>query len=135
VLREWIADLGPTNWRGLLTAGPVEVADLLQYVHDPDAAISAALLEGESRQIEVEPTTLPYRSTDELAVALAAGDDERPRPLLVVNAAGEPVARIRAAEHRHLTLLSDVGAQLIAAPCAWTDEGQVSSVTIRAVVD
>lgn len=135
-LREWIADLGPANWRGLLDAGPVEVADLLQYVHDPDAAISAALLEGETRQIQVEPTTLPYSTADELAIAAAVGDEEeRPRPLVVVNAAGEPVARIRAAEYRHLTLLSEIGAQLIAEPCAWTDEGRVTSVMIRAVIN
>lgn len=134
-LREWVADLGSANWRELLDAGPVEVADLLQYVHDPDAEISAALLEGETREIQVEPTTLPHTTADELAVVLAAEEDERPRPLVAVNAAGETVARIRAAEYRHLTLLSEIGAQLIAEPCAWTDEGRVSSVTIRAVIN
>jgi hypothetical protein len=134
-LREWIADLGPMSWRQSFAAGPVEVADLLQFVHDPDAAISAVLLEGETRQIQVEPTVLPHPATDELAIAAAAGDEERPRPLVVVNAAGEPVAQVRAAEYRHLALLSEIGAQLFAQPCAWTAEGRVTSVMIRAVIN
>jgi hypothetical protein len=134
-LRAWIADLGPMNWRQNFAAGPVEVADLLQFVHDPDAAISAVLLEGETRQIQVEPTMLPHPTADELAIATAVGDEERPRPLVVVNTAGEPVARIRAAEYRHLALLSEIGAQLFAEPCAWTDEGRVTSVMVRAFIN
>lgn len=134
-LRGWIAGLGPISWRTLLAAGPAEVADLLQYVHDPGAAISASLLDGDTLQIQVDPTDNPYRPGDELAVTSAVGEDERPRPLVVVTPTGQPVARIRAAEYRHLLVLSDAGFQLFATPNAWTEEGLVTGLVIRALID
>ncbi len=134
-LRSWIADLGPTNWRTQLATGPAEVADLLQYVHDPDAEISASLLDGETKEIQVDPTTIPYPTADELAVVPAVGDEERPRPLLVVAPAGDHVARIRAAEYRHLLVLSDAGFQIVATPTAWTTTGLVTRIAVRAIVD
>lgn len=134
-LRNWIADLGPGNWRSLLMAGPAEVADLLKYVHDPDAAISASLLDGETMEVQVDPTTIPCSTEGELAVASAAGEEERPRPLFVITSAGDHVARVRAAEYRHLLVLSDAGFRLVATATAWTTDGLVTAVRIRARID
>lgn len=134
-LQTWLANLGPTNWRKQLQAGPAEVTDLLQFVHDPAAAISAALLDGESRGIRVDPTDVPFTTSDELAIGWAVSDEERPRPLLVLAPTGEPVARIRPAEYRHLQVLVDAGFLLLASPTEWTDNGHVVAIEVQAQVD
>jgi len=135
LLRPWIAELGPTAWRTELQAGPAEVADLLQFVHDPAAAISAALLDGDSKELQVEPTDSPFPGADDLGVGWATSDDELPRPLLVVAPTGEAVARIRASEYRHLQVLVDAGFQLIATATSWDGTGHVLTVNVRARVD
>jgi hypothetical protein len=55
--------------------------------------------------------------------------------LLVVAPAGDHVARIRAAEYRHLLVLSDAGFQIVATPTAWTTTGLVTRIAVRAIVD
>lgn len=134
-LRSWIANLGLATWRTGLEAGPAEVADLLQFVHDPSAEISAALLDGESKEILVDPAEGSFPANTDATVRWATGDDELPRPLLVVDSNGDPVAKIRASEYRHLQVLVDAGFRLIATPTAWDDSGRVLAVNVRARVD
>lgn len=135
LLRPWVAELGPVAWRTDLEAGPAEVADLLLFVHDPSAAISAALLDGEFKEIQVDPTDSAFPGETDLGISWAISDDELPRPLLVVAPTGEPVARIRASEYRHLQVLVDAGFQLIATATSWDGAGHVLAVNVRAQVD
>lgn len=134
-LRGWIAGLGPSGWRREFEASPIEVGDLLQYVHDPDVAMSASLLEGETMEIQVDPGNDPHPSGAELALVLAPTGQERPAPLLLVASSGQFVARIRATEYRHLLVLCNAGFELSATPIAWNAEGFVTRVAIKAILD
>ena len=135
LLRPWVSELGIVAWRTDLEAGPAEIADLLQFVHDPSAAISAALLDGESKVILVDPTDASSSDEADLAISWAIGDDELPRPLLVVSTTGETVARVRAPEYRHLQVLVDAGFELLATATSWDDAGHVLAVTVCAQID
>jgi hypothetical protein len=134
-LRSWIAGLGPTSWRREFEASPVEVADLFQYVHDPDAAISASLLDGEIIEIQVDAGKDPHPSQAELYLLSEPSDQERPTPLLLVTSTGQCVARIRATEYRHLLVLCNAGFQLSATPIAWNEDSFVTRVAIRAILE
>lgn len=134
-LRSWIAGLGPTSWRREFEASPVEVADLFQYVHDPDAAISASLLDGEIIEIQVDAGKDPHPSQAELYLLSEPSDQERPTPLLLVTLISQCVARIRATEYRHLLVLCNAGFQLSATPIAWNEDGFVTRVAISAILE
>ncbi len=132
-LRGWLTDLGAPAWRTEFAAGAAEVGDLLQFVHDPTAAIGGALLDGETVHIAIDPGATPWGAVSELAIVRAA-TDEIPRPLVISNGSGEVVGTIRAAEHRHLSVLADAGFQLLASP-ADDDHADVTEVNVRADLD
>jgi hypothetical protein len=132
-LRQWLATLGAPAWRTEFSAGATEVADLLQFVHDPTAGIGGALLDGESVQVAVDPGPGDWGAADELRIRRARAEEE-PRPLVVVSLDGEPVATIRAAEYRHLSVLVDAGFELLASPAISTDEG-VQEILLRTDLD
>lgn len=132
-LKSWLTDLGAQAWRTEFEAGAAEVGDLLQFVHDPTAAIGGALLDGETVRVALDPATAAWGPIEELAVSWSLTDDS-PRPLVITNGSGEIVGTIRAAEHRHLAVLADAGFQLLASPGAGDDSG-VTEINLRADLD
>ena len=128
-LRPWLAGTGPVSWRADFAAGPAEVADLLNFVHDPAAAIGAALLDGEVTTMDVDATGVTWETGD-LPVVIASGE-ESPPPLLIVNTDDEVVGRIRASEYRHLVVLVDAGLALLATPLTRNNDGTVTSIQVR----
>lgn len=133
-LRPWLADLGPAAWRSTFEAGAAEVADLLQYVHDPTAEIAGSLLDGESVAIAVDFGPGEWSSATELPVGRSTTGEE-PRPLVVVGAGGRTVATVRAAEYRHLMVLIDAGFQLLASPVEGTATSPIGELRVRAQLD
>lgn len=131
-LKLWLNDLGTGEWRQQFQAGPTEVDDLLQYMHDPSAAIGGRLLDGSSVRLRVIPGE-PWASDVELPVNYAVMG-ERPRPLLLSSPSGEVVATIRTAEHRDLAVLIDAGFQLLATPVRRFGD-YVAEVVVRADLD
>jgi hypothetical protein len=132
-LRKWLSDLGAPAWRTAFAAGPTEVGDLLQFVHDPAAAIGASLLDGNIVTMPVDSAGVAWGSAGELPIVASIGE-ERPRPLVIVNSHGEVVGRIRAAEHRHLAVLTDSGFQLLASSVA-DEDAEVTEIQVRADLD
>lgn len=132
-LRTWLTDLGAPAWRTAFAAGPSEVGDLLQFVHDPAASIGSALLSGDLVDIPVDSDPGAWPGSEELAV-LVSTDDEPPHPLVIVDSDGAVAARIRAAEHRHLSLLIDIGSQLFATPVAVVED-RVIEVRLRTEIE
>ena len=128
-LRPWLADMGPVLWRAHFDAGPAEVADLLNFVHNPAAAIGASLLDGEVSTMDIDATGVAWEATD-LPVVIASGE-ERPPPLHIVNTNDEVVGRIRASEYRHLIVLVDAGFELLATPLTRGDDGTVTRIRVR----
>ena len=132
-LRPWLTSTGPVLWRTTFDAGPAEVADLLNFVHDPADAIGASLLNGEARTMEVEASSVTWE-TGELPVVIDSGA-ERPRPLVIINGSGEILGRIRASEHRHLVVLADAGFELRATPTTRDHDGTMISIQVRIQFD
>ncbi len=132
-LRSWLTDLGASHWRTAFAAGPSEVGDLLRFVHDPAAPIGSVLLGGDAVDIPVDSDRDRWPGSEELPVVVSA-DDEPPQPLVVVDSEGDVAAHIRAAEHRHLALLVDVGFQLLATPVTIV-ENRVTEVRVRAEIE
>ena len=128
-LRPWLARTGPVLWRADFAAGPAEVADLLNFVHDPATAIGAALLDGEITTMNIDATGVIWETGD-LPVVIAS-DEENPPPLLIVNINDEVVGRIRASEYRHLVVLVDAGLELLATPLTRHNDGTVTSIQVR----
>ena len=104
-LQPWLANTGPVSWQADLDAGPAQVADLLDFVHDPAAATGASLLNADVCTIEVDASGTTWEATD-LPIVIDSGE-ERPRPLVIMDNVGEIVGRIRASAHRHLLVLVD----------------------------
>ena len=132
-LRAWLATMGPVVWRANFDAGPAEVADLLNFVHDPAAAIGASLLGGDTRTIGFDGSGVAWDDA-EYPVTLETGE-EKPEPLVAVNDDDEIVGRIRASEHRHLAVLIDAGFQVLATPNARDKDGKVTTIQIRIPLD
>lgn len=128
----WLTELGSAEWREQFQAGPTEVADLLQFLHDPSTAIGGRLLEGESLRLRVDPGE-PWGDDVERPIGYAVAE-EQPHPLTVTSADGRVVATIRTAEHRDLAVLIDAGFQLTAEPARVIAE-LVTEVTIAAQLD
>lgn len=132
-LRAWLADMGPVLWRGNFDAGPAEVADLLNFVHDPEAAIGASLLDGDIRTIGFDASRMAWDDA-EYPIVLESGE-EKPEPLIAVNDDGESVGRIRASEHRPLAMLVDAGFQILATPNTRDEDGTVTTIQVRIRLD
>ena len=132
-LRAWLAKMGPVAWRANFDAGPAEVADLLNFVHDPAAAIGASLLEGGTRTIGLDASGVAWGDA-EYPVVLETGAG-KPEPLVAINDDDQIVGRIRASEYRHLAVLLDAGFQLLAAPMARDRGGRVTTIRVRVPVD
>ncbi|MDE0613411.1 MAG: DEAD/DEAH box helicase [bacterium] len=132
-LRSWVAQMGPVRWREEFDAGPAEVADLLYFAHDPSADIGASLLAGESLTIEFDATGIIWEGMDLLVVLADSG--ERPQPLVAVNSDGGIVGRIRASEHRRLALLVDAGFELVATAGRTGDDGRVTEIEVKVLLD
>ena len=128
-LRPWLANTGPVVWRADFDAGPAEVADLLDFVHDPAAATGASLLNGDVCTMEVDASGATWEAAD-LPIVIDSGE-ERPRPLVILDNDDEMVGRIRASEHRHLLVLVDAGFELLATPITRDDDGTVISIQVR----
>lgn len=128
-LRPWLASTGPVSWRSDFDAGPAEVADLLNFVHDPTTAMGATLLDGEVATVDIDTTDVIWESGD-LPVVITRGE-ESPPPLLIVNNENEIVGRIRASEYRHLAVLVDAGLKLLASPLTRNGGGTVTSIQLR----
>ena len=131
-LRPWLASTGPDLWRSTFDAGPTEVADLLHFVHDPAAAIGAALLDGDVCAMEVDVSGITWGAAD-LPVVIYRGE-ERPHPLVIINSDGEIVGRIRASEHHHLLVLAEAGFDLLATQIT-SDDGSVIGIHVRIQFD
>ena len=127
--RPWLANTGPVSWQADFDAGPAEVADLLDFVHDPAAATGASLLNGDVGTMEVDASGTTWEAAD-LPIVIDSGD-ERPRPLVILDNDDEMVGRIRASEHRHLLVLVDAGFELLATPITRDDDGTVISIQVR----
>ena len=106
------------------------MSDLLQFVHDPTAAIGGSLLDGETVTMPIDPSFALWGPVTELAVVRSL-TDVLPRPLVVVNEDGQIIGTIRSAEHRHLAVLADAGFQLLASPTSQAN-GYVTEITVRA---
>jgi hypothetical protein len=128
-LRAWLTGLGASAWREDFAAGPAEVGDLLQFLHDPTAAIGGQLLDGLSIVLQVDDGG-EWDPDIELPVNYLV-TDEHPRPLAVVSPNGDVLASIRTTEHRHLSVLIDAGFQLLATPVP-ADDGPLTAVVLRA---
>ena len=128
-LQPWLANTGPVVWRADFDAGPAEVADLLDFVHDPAAATGASLLNGDICTMEVDASGTTWEAAN-LPIVIDSGD-ERPRPLVILDNDDEMVGRIRASEHRHLLVLVDAGFELLATPITRDDDGTVISIQVR----
>ncbi len=128
-LRSWLAGTGSISWRADIAAGPAEVNDLLNFVHDPAAAIGAALLDGEVTTMDIDATGVTWENGG-LPVVIASVE-ESPPPLLIVNTDDEVVGRVRAAEYRHLVVLVDAGLELLATPLTRNNDGTVASIQVR----
>ena len=128
-LKPWLVDMGPVSWQADFDAGPAEVADLLDFVHDPAAATGASLLAGDVCTMAVDSSGATWETVD-LPIVIDGGE-ERPRPLVIRDNDNEPVGRIRASEHRHLLVLVDAGFRLLATPIARDNDGTVTSIQVR----
>lgn len=126
-LGRWLTRLGVSAWQTEFGAGPAEVSDLLQYVHDPAAETSALLLDGQTVRVPIESTGAAWGPTFELPIAPESG--ERSAPLVLVNSAGEVVGWIRASHHRHLSLLLEAGFRLKASALI-TDAEDANTVAV-----
>ena len=126
-LEPWLVNKGPVSWQADFDAGPAEVADLLEFVHDPAAATGASLLDGDVCTMAVDSGGATWEAVD-LPIVIDGGE-ERPRPLVIKD--NEIVGRIRASEHRHLLVLVDAGFELLATPIATDNDGTVTSIQVR----
>lgn len=132
-LRNWLVEKGANEWRSEFRAGPTEVADLLQFLHDPFAAVGARLLDGGGVELSVDPHAAPWGPHEELSVRYLA-TDERPPLLGIVTGGGEVTAAIRTAEHRDLSVLLDAGFELLARRTS-PEDAPTSSVRLRVDLD
>lgn len=108
-LRRWLTDMGAPGWRREFDAGAAEVADLLQFVQDPQARVSAELLEGRTLTIAADLVAAPV--TADLRIDYLP-TEERPAPLGALDSSGELVASLRPSEHHDLAVLVDAGFRL-----------------------
>ena len=132
-LKPWLVNMGPVSWQADFDAGPAEVADLLEFVHDPAAATGASLLDGDVCTMAVDSGSANWEAVD-LPIVIDGGE-ERPRPLVIKDNDNEIVGRIRASEHRHLLVLVDAGFELLATPIATDHDGTVTSIQVRTQPD
>lgn len=110
-LRGWIAELDVAEWRRRFDTTPTEVADLLQFAGNPDAALSRRLLDG----LAVEAPCTATGEGQESDLHLQILDDrEPPHPVGAVSEEGVLVAILGAAAQHEIVRLLESGYRLTA---------------------
>jgi hypothetical protein len=126
-MRSWLTTLGLQGWRSRLQASPAEASDLMRFVRDNTKGMSAKLLGGNAVALQLE-TIAADIAVDEVGTVDFALHDEDPRPLAVLDAFGEEIAPIGAADQRGLEVLLEAGFVLTATV---TSVGDTPGVTLR----
>ena len=114
-LRGWLTGLGISGWRSVFAAGTAEIADLLQFLHDPTAAIGGRLLEGASVDVVIVPVTdAETGATGERLDLSYVNLSGSPRPIGLLRPDGSAIGTLQATEHRDIAVLLDAGFRVVA---------------------
>lgn len=131
-LRRWLSNMGVPAWRTRLEASPAEVGDLLRFVHDRSAGVSASLLEGTEQEVACDLLISPGHPS--LAQPLRidfVDNDEVPFGVGAFGSTGELIARIRPADHHNLAVLIDGGFELVAEARLGTEPSSTTLLALR----
>lgn len=107
-LRRWLAGLGPLGWQERFQSWPSEVADLLLFVRDRGAELSAALLDGGTLDVTADLFDEGLASGTDLRLELQSGAG-RPQTVIALTTDGVAVGAVKVEHFHDLAVLLECG--------------------------